>query len=268
VAQEVLTSSEAQDFKLEDDYLVLLGRPVDGAGLNYWGGALLSGTPDEAVLAGLLGSGEFFGNLQNATATSSDPNQAASAFAASGNLFQSATSQPGLIGVQFPAFGSLPLPAGFDTSVPGTEVGLFGTTGFIPANDLLNPGTTGFLGQPIPTSPTNNSTAGSTANGVPTNGAGFAGISFTNNGLGYTLPGLGTGGATTTSASMGTTASNLANSGIGTGPGATATGLQNSINVTGFNANQLIGNPLENISSTGAVGYGISTLEYGGEPQL
>jgi len=96
VALQVENSLEADQLKVGNLYREVLSRPVDSLGLNYWTGALQGGAHIETVLAGLLGSAEFAGQLNTALASvnTTDPNGAASLFLASANKF--GASLPGL----------------------------------------------------------------------------------------------------------------------------------------------------------------------------
>jgi hypothetical protein len=63
VASAIVTSNEANQDLVQQDYLQFLGRPVDAVGLSACSGALQQGMRDEAILAGIIGSGEFFQGL-------------------------------------------------------------------------------------------------------------------------------------------------------------------------------------------------------------
>jgi uncharacterized delta-60 repeat protein len=63
LAEQVLTSREAETDLVLPDYEHFLGRPADAAGLASWLGQLSSGVRDEAILAGFLGSNEFYHRL-------------------------------------------------------------------------------------------------------------------------------------------------------------------------------------------------------------
>jgi hypothetical protein len=63
LAEQVLTSQEADTDLVLPDYEHFLGRPADAAGLASWLGQLQSGVRDEAILAGFLGSTEFYHRL-------------------------------------------------------------------------------------------------------------------------------------------------------------------------------------------------------------
>lgn len=88
VASEVLASPEALKVKLTSFYEDVLGRAPDPAGVAFWSAPLAAGVSDAAVLAGILGSNEYFGHVQQAAgALTSDPDQAAAAMIASLELF-------------------------------------------------------------------------------------------------------------------------------------------------------------------------------------
>src|SRR5262249_3324976 len=60
VVNGILISPEYRGRELQLLYTVLLGRPLDGGGLAYWGNLLARGVTFEAVKAGLLSSDELF----------------------------------------------------------------------------------------------------------------------------------------------------------------------------------------------------------------
>jgi hypothetical protein len=60
IAAGVLNSPEYKGDLIATDYLRFLGRHVDQAGLNAWISSMNGGTADEQVLAGIVGSQEFF----------------------------------------------------------------------------------------------------------------------------------------------------------------------------------------------------------------
>jgi uncharacterized delta-60 repeat protein len=63
LAEQVLTSREAETDLVLPDYEHFLGRSADAAGLASWVGQLASGAPDELIQAGFLGSSEFYHRL-------------------------------------------------------------------------------------------------------------------------------------------------------------------------------------------------------------
>jgi Domain of unknown function (DUF4214) len=56
----IFTSPEYQMDLVENDYKVVLRRPADSAGLIHWIGLLAAGASPEQILAGILGSPEYF----------------------------------------------------------------------------------------------------------------------------------------------------------------------------------------------------------------
>jgi hypothetical protein len=90
VALQVLTSPEAAQFKVANAYQEVLGRAPDAMGASYWADVLRRGGSDEALLAGLLGSDEFFTQLQRFVAQpgTNDPVQAGFQFITAGHKFQ------------------------------------------------------------------------------------------------------------------------------------------------------------------------------------
>ncbi len=110
----MLDSAEAQAVKLGNDYKEVLGRPLDAAGLSYWGSGFAAGASDEGILAGLLTS--LYPGLANAVQTTSDPVAASKQFASTNSLFQTIPSATVAQQLQAPAFGNLSIPAGFDLS--------------------------------------------------------------------------------------------------------------------------------------------------------
>jgi hypothetical protein len=91
VALAVESSPEATQLEVARIYQDTLGRAVDPAGLAFWAGQLQQGQSESAVLAGVLGSGEFFSRMQSYTTqlNTVDPNVAAETFIAQGHLFVS-----------------------------------------------------------------------------------------------------------------------------------------------------------------------------------
>jgi hypothetical protein len=64
VAMAILTSQEAVGKQVNDLYTSLLNRSADAAGMAYWSGRLRAGARFEEVMAGILGSGEYWAQLQ------------------------------------------------------------------------------------------------------------------------------------------------------------------------------------------------------------
>jgi hypothetical protein len=60
VAAEILASRESDMDEVQAMYLKILRRPADSAGLNFFTQDLQQGVPNEAVLAALAGSDEYF----------------------------------------------------------------------------------------------------------------------------------------------------------------------------------------------------------------
>jgi hypothetical protein len=61
VAFMIIVSQEADALLVNGLYLQLLKRPADSGGLNGFTQALLNGVRDEAIIAGLVASNEYFG---------------------------------------------------------------------------------------------------------------------------------------------------------------------------------------------------------------
>jgi autotransporter-associated beta strand protein len=60
VAFDILSSPEAEKDRIQSFYVTFLKRPADSGGLSHWLQLLQNGGRDEDVLAGLLGSTEYF----------------------------------------------------------------------------------------------------------------------------------------------------------------------------------------------------------------
>jgi hypothetical protein len=60
VAYDIVTSAEYRNDLISGYYQAFLGRGVDAAGLWYWMTQLNAGASDQSVIAGILGSGEFY----------------------------------------------------------------------------------------------------------------------------------------------------------------------------------------------------------------
>jgi hypothetical protein len=91
IVREVEASPEATQRVVATIYQDTLGRAPDAGGLTYWAGRLQQGMSESAVLAGVLGSNEFFSRMQSYTTqiNTSDPNVAAAAFISAAQLFKS-----------------------------------------------------------------------------------------------------------------------------------------------------------------------------------
>jgi hypothetical protein len=63
VASAVVTSGEADQLLVQQDYLAFLSRPVDAPSLSGWSNALQQGQRDEWIAAAIMGSSEFFQGL-------------------------------------------------------------------------------------------------------------------------------------------------------------------------------------------------------------
>jgi hypothetical protein len=84
ITSQILASDEFHLVEMNGIYLNILSRPLDSAGANFWGAVLRNGATVDDVLAGVVGSPEFFNNL-NAflfanPITFNDPNVAADSF--------------------------------------------------------------------------------------------------------------------------------------------------------------------------------------------
>ncbi len=84
-------SPEASELAVTAIYQDTLGRTPDAGGLSYWSGQLESGASQTTVLAGVLGSDEFFSRMQSYVSNypTTDPNAAAAHFITDAHLFQS-----------------------------------------------------------------------------------------------------------------------------------------------------------------------------------
>jgi hypothetical protein len=60
IAQAVVSSPEAAQTQVQSDYLAILHRSADAAGLAVWSNLMAQGISEAVVRAGLLGSDEFF----------------------------------------------------------------------------------------------------------------------------------------------------------------------------------------------------------------
>jgi hypothetical protein len=118
IVQQIEASPEAAQLAVTTIYQDTLGRTPDAAGLAYWAGQLERGVSQTTVLAGVLGSDEFFARMQQyvSTLNTSDPNVAASRFITEAQLFQ---SQPRVVPA---ALVPLPSPSGDNGPVDQTPV--------------------------------------------------------------------------------------------------------------------------------------------------
>jgi hypothetical protein len=94
VAQLITTSPEGAVVRVANLYREVLGRQVDSGGLAFWTGAQQSGTRDEAVMAGLAGSSEFFLNMSASIAVSGqiDPNLSAAVYLTNAGTFSASAA--------------------------------------------------------------------------------------------------------------------------------------------------------------------------------
>jgi hypothetical protein len=60
VAAAVVLSPEGRLITVQGNYKQFLRRPLDPSGQSTWVGLLVSGVRDEAVIAGIMGSTEYF----------------------------------------------------------------------------------------------------------------------------------------------------------------------------------------------------------------
>ena len=63
VAYDIDTSTESRTDTVQFLYQYFLNRPADQAGLSGWVAALSTGTTDEQVIAGIVGSPEFYNDV-------------------------------------------------------------------------------------------------------------------------------------------------------------------------------------------------------------
>ena len=89
----IMRSTEGEQDEITSIYQLPLGRLPDSAGLASWTAALQQGEGDLNVIARIVGSNEYFDDLQAFAATGSDPNAAAHEFIVSTDRFSA--SLPG-----------------------------------------------------------------------------------------------------------------------------------------------------------------------------
>ncbi len=73
----IMRSTEGEQDEITGIYQLTLGRLPDSVGLASWTAALQQGEGDLNVIARIVGSNEYFDDLQAFAATGSDPNAAA-----------------------------------------------------------------------------------------------------------------------------------------------------------------------------------------------
>jgi Domain of unknown function (DUF4214) len=90
IAQQIVSSFEAEQIKVAAFYQEILSRPADAAGLNYWTNTLAHTGQDTTIQSQLLGSTEFSAQLQASLNQSglNDPNAAAAQFIGSTGKFK------------------------------------------------------------------------------------------------------------------------------------------------------------------------------------
>jgi hypothetical protein len=82
VARAAVTSVEGSQREVRIVYADLLGRTPDADGMAFWSGKLEQDQSEAVVLAGVIGSNEFFSRMQSFSdrVNTTDPNVAAAAF--------------------------------------------------------------------------------------------------------------------------------------------------------------------------------------------
>jgi hypothetical protein len=131
-AFQVLNSDAVNITLVTNFYQEILGRAPEPGGLSFWTGILRAGVTEEAVIAGLFASDEFFRRLQRTTIGQTDPLAAASQFTGTPTVFTITSGLTPSVRLLSPAFGNLPIAFGFSTVGPGVVFGTFGVNGFVP----------------------------------------------------------------------------------------------------------------------------------------
>jgi hypothetical protein len=101
VALGILNTAEATRVKINDAYFQVLGRLPESFGLNFWTTALNNGNHEEFVIAGVLGSGEYLGQIQtflDQNSSITNPTVAATQFIAMTGRFRTAAGVAGELG--------------------------------------------------------------------------------------------------------------------------------------------------------------------------
>jgi hypothetical protein len=101
VALDILNTDEATRVKIDDAYLQVVGRLPESFGLNFWTVALQNGNHEEFMIAGVLGSDEYLGQLQaflNQNSTVTNPTLAANQFITTTGRFLTSAGVAGELG--------------------------------------------------------------------------------------------------------------------------------------------------------------------------
>jgi hypothetical protein len=83
----IMHSTEGEHVEITSIYQAVLSRAPDSGGLAFWLSAFQHGATDSEVVAGILGSDEYFAAIQQFAATGSDANSAAHNFITSTHRF-------------------------------------------------------------------------------------------------------------------------------------------------------------------------------------
>jgi hypothetical protein len=176
VVDQLLASHEASQVKVTSLYTNVLGRNPDAAGLNTWSGQLAAEANEFDVLASLFGSAEYAAKVQHAAATTpdTDANMAALDMFAHDALFTSPTSNAEYLVRKAP----LPVapPASNQCENYGVPPDADPPTGNIVPDGSGNNNSCGDSANlpcpsPIPTSPDDGSSTGTTDLGTNDGGA-------------------------------------------------------------------------------------------------
>jgi hypothetical protein len=204
-ATQIMQSTEGEQRKIISVYNAVLARDPDAVGGAYWFDALRHGVGDSEMIAGIAGSGEYYGAVQQFAAAATDANMAAHQFIAAGHRFSGKLPGAEQLNKNLVTDPALVLPPTSSGANGGQSTGE--ATGsdnlrerlkqvivaFIPSLANAGPIVTvgpGITSGPVATiSPTG--TAGPTGGGFT--GGGFSGGGFTGDGFGG---GGGTGGFT------------------------------------------------------------------------
>jgi len=149
-ALQIMHSAEGEQVKVTGYYELLLGRLPGASEVNFWVGDIHSGAQDSDVIAGILGSPEYYGQVQFFAASGTDANSAAHTFIVTTHRFSGTRPGAEELNATIATDPSLvlPPPAGNGkhghhfTTGPSVSVGFFGGTGpFFTTGSVVGVGT-------------------------------------------------------------------------------------------------------------------------------
>ncbi len=186
----ILRSTDGKEVEITSIYRATLNRVPDSAGQAFWVDAFRHGARDSEVIAGIVGSDEYFTELQSFAASGSDVNSAAHQFIASAKRFSgplpgaeqldaTVTTDPSLV-LPPPATPQPPFPT---HRTEGYTGGSYATGGFYFIPGLITVGPVVSYGPVVTVGPGPVGTCGCSGGGGYS-GGGYSGGGFGSGGSG------------------------------------------------------------------------------------